>query len=642
MGKRKENTELMENRKDFPGELLEKLSSVPTKPGIYIYRNANGTIIYIGKAKNLRNRVRSYFQKGRPVDAKTKAMIGKISDLETIIVDSEAEALILEDTLVKKHKPRYNILLRDDKSYPYVRVTKEEYPRVFPTRNIVRDGSKYYGPFTDVRHLKRVMKVIRSLFRLRSCDYKLDDGSVAEKKYKLCLDYHIDKCDGPCEGLISKEKYNQNVQNAVKILNGKTREFEKQLLEEMENLSEEMRFEEAAIIKNQYLILRDYLSHQKLVSADLIDRDVFGMSRIEDSACTLVFKIRDGKMTGRRHFIIPKAEGQSDERIIQSSVEKWYLETEFIPREVFLPLEMHDDGFIQEWLRTKKGRAVDILVPKLGEKKQLVSLASTNAEYLLRDYHIALAKREQTTSKAVLSLQRDLRLKEAPVRIECFDNSHIQGSELVSSLVVFENGKPKKSDYRKFKIKSVHKNDDFAAMREAVSRRYSRLLKEEDDLPDLLIIDGGKGQLSGAYSVLKELGIEDEIPVIGLAKRLDEVFFPGKKDAIMLPKTSSSLRLIQQLRDEAHRFAITFHRHLRDKRTLHTELTDINGIGEKSAQKLLIEFGSVENIKKAEKFDLMKVLNQKQADNIIDYYKQNKEKNEKSGSDQKKSEKAQN
>jgi len=538
--------------------------------------------------------------------------------------------LILEDTLVKKHKPRYNILLKDDKSYPYVRVTKEEYPRVFPTRNIIRDGSKYYGPFTDVRHLKRVMKVIRSLFRLRSCDYKIDQETIEKKKYKICLDYHIDKCDGPCEGLISREAYNQNVQNAVRILNGKTREIEKQLMEQMEKLSEEMKFEEAAVVKSQYLILREYLSHQKLVSADLIDRDVFGMSRIEGSACTLVFKIRDGKMTGRRHFIIPKAEGQSDDRILQSSVEKWYLETEFIPREIYLPMEFEDEGFIQDWLRKKRGKAVDIIVPKLGDKKQLVSLASTNAEYLLRDYHIAIAKREQTTPKAVLSLQRDLRLSKPPIRIECFDNSHIQGSELVSSLVVFEDGKPKKSDYRKFKIKTVGKNDDFAAMREAVSRRYRRLKEEGAELPDLVIIDGGKGQLSAAYSILQELELEDKIPVIGLAKRLEEVFFPNVKDSILLPKTSSSLRLIQHLRDEAHRFAITFHRQLRDKRTLQTELTEIKGIGEKTAQKLLIEFGSVENIKKAEKIELLKLLNHKQVDSIIDFFEQKEKHNEES------------
>jgi len=630
MPKSKENTELHKNVSEFPQELLEKLSTVPTVPGIYIYRNANGTIIYIGKAKNLRNRVRSYFQQGRPVDAKTKAMIGKIADLETIIVDSEAEALILEDTLVKKHKPRYNILLRDDKSYPYVRVTKEDYPRVFPTRNIIRDGSKYYGPFTDVRHLKKVMKVIRSIFRLRSCDYKIDSEAIRKKKYKICLDYHIDKCEGPCEGLISKEQYNKNVLNAIRILNGKTREFEKQLLDQMEKLSETMNFEEAAVIKSQYIILREYLSHQKLVSSELIDRDIFGMSRIEEAACTLVFKIRDGKMTGRRHFIIPKAEGQSDERIMQSSVEKWYLETEFIPREIFLPMELDDEGFVQDWLRKKKGKAVNIIIPKLGEKKQFVSLANTNAEYLLRDYHIAIAKREQSMPKAVMSLQRDLRLSKAPSRIECFDNSHIQGSELVSSLVVFEDGKPKKSDYRKFIIKTVGKNDDFAAMREAVSRRYKRLKEENAQLPDLIIVDGGKGQLSGAYSILQELELDDKIPIIGLAKRLEEVFTPGAKDSILLPKTSSSLRLIQHLRDEAHRFAITFHRQLRDKRTLQTELTEIKGIGEKTAQKLLIEFGSVENIKNAEKIDLLKIINHKQTDSIIDFFEQKEKNHEKS------------
>jgi excinuclease ABC subunit C len=624
--KEKNNIVLQKNKSDNKQrttenfDLKEKLKSIPTNPGVYLHKNKTGKIIYIGKAKNLRNRVRSYFQRGRPADAKTKAMITKIADFEVIVVDSEAEALILEDTLVKKYKPKYNILLRDDKSYPYVRVTKEDYPRVFATRKIVRDGSKYYGPFTDVGHLKRVLRAIRTIFMLRSCDYNLTDANVAEKKYKLCLDYHIKKCEGPCEGLISKEEYNNKVRQAVQILNGRTRDVEKMLEEQMEQYSDDMKYEEAAIIRNRYLTLKEYLDHQKIVSADLIDRDVVGLARINESACTLVFKIRDGKLIGKRHFIIPKAENDRDENIIQTTLEKWYLESEFIPKEIHLPVMPEQMEFLTDWLRKKAGHTIDISIPKIGEKKKFVDMAGTNAEFMLREYHIALMKREQSVPRTIKSLQRDLRLDKLPKHIECFDNSHIQGAELVSSCVVFKGGKPSKKDYRKFKVKTVNKNDDFAAMREVVERRYKRLIEERGDLPDLIIIDGGKGQLSGAVDVLKELELTDRITIIGLAKKLEEVFFPGRQDAVMLPKTSSSLKLIQQVRDEAHRFAITFHRQLRDKRTLQTELTEIPGIGEKKAQKLLVELGSVEDVKKADFGKLVELVGEKTAKAVKEHF----------------------
>lgn len=602
-----------------PG-LLDKVNNLPKTPGIYQYKNKNGTIIYIGKAKNLRNRVKSYFQRGRPADAKTKAMISKIADVETIKVDSEAEALILEDTLVKKHKPKYNVLLRDDKSFPFVRVTKEDYPRVFPTRTVVRDGSKYYGPFTDVKNLRRLLKVLRSMYYLRSCDYNITDKSIEEGKYRVCLDYHIEKCKGPCEGLISKEKYNENVKSAVQIINGKTREAEKKLLDEMENLAEELRFEEAAQIRDRYAQLKEYLSRQKIVTAELVDRDVFGYAKIEGVACALVFKVREGKLVGRRHFLAPNSDDQSDERILRSCVETNYLEAESAPEEIRLPFEIEETHFLLDLLKDKSSGKVKISVPKIGEMKQLVNMASTNAEYQAREYLLAIAKREQSVPRSVSALERDLRLPRPPARIECFDNSHIQGAELVSSMIVFVDGKPKKSDYRKFKIREVHKNDDFAAMRETVRRRYSRVINEEAELPDLIIVDGGKGQLSGAAQVLRDLKIFDKVSIIGLAKRIDEVFVPGEKDSILLPKTSSGLKLIQQARDEAHRFAITFHRKLRDKRTLKTELTDISGIGEKTSQKLLIEFGSVEGVKNADYDKLKAAVGEKLAKTIANYF----------------------
>ncbi len=600
--------------------IRQKLADMPVNPGVYQYLNKNGKIIYVGKAKNLRNRVRSYFHKARPVDAKTKVLVKKIHDIEVIVTDSEAEALILEDNLIKKYKPRYNIMLKDDKSYPFIRVTNEPYPRIFATRKIVKDGSMYFGPYTEVKNMKQLLRTVRTMFRIRSCNLNIDEESIKNKKHKVCLDYHIDKCDGPCEGLISYIKYNRNVKQAIEIINGKTKGLEKQLEEEMNRLSEEMKFEEAAVIRNRYLYLKEYTSRQKVVSTDLIDRDVFGLARIDNAACSLVFKIRDGKLIGKRHFIIPKAEGLADEKIIQTTIEKWYLESEFIPREIHLPVMPEQDDFIKDWLIEKRGGSVDISVPKIGDKKKFVNMAATNAEFLLREYFLALAKREQTVTRPVQALQRDLKLAKPPVRIECFDNSHIQGSELVSSLVVFENGRPKKSDYRKFKIKTVGKNDDFAAMREAVGRRYSKLLEEKADLPDLIIIDGGKGQLSGAYRVLKDLGIENNVTIIGLAKRLEEVFFPGIKDSLLLPKTSSALKLIQQVRDEAHRFAITFHRQLREKRTLKTELTSIKGIGKITANKLLVEFGSVENIRNAGFEELSKAAGEKTAKAITDYF----------------------
>ena len=605
-----------------PSEALkDKLKNLPINPGVYQYFNAAGKIIYVGKAINLRNRVRSYFQLNRPVDAKTKALVKKIADLEIIVTDSEAEALILEDTLIKKHKPRYNIMLRDDKTYPYVRVTNEAYPRVFVTRKVIRDGSKYYGPFTEVRNLKQMLRTIRTIFQLRSCDLKLTEENVKTGKFKVCLDYHIKKCEGPCDNLISKAKYADNIKNAIQIINGKTIELEKYLENEMAKLSEDMRFEEAAIMRNRLITLRDYSNTQKMVSVEQIDRDVFGLARIDDLACTIVLKIRDGKLIGKRHFIITNAIDKIDEEIIETTIEKWYMETEFIPKEIFLPCPPEQEEFINDWLKRKKGKTVEIFVPKLGDKKKIVNMAAINAEFQLREYMIAMSKKEQTASRAVLSLQRDLRMSKPPVRIECFDNSHIQGSELVSSMVSFFDGKPKKSDYRKFKIRTVGQNNDFASMQEVVRRRYTRVIEEKTALPDLIIIDGGKGQLSSSVEILTELGIIDKVTIISLAKRLEEVFVPGNSEPIMLPRTSSSLKLIQHLRDEAHRFAITFHRSLRDKRTLQTELTEIEGIGEKTAQRLLIKFGSVEGIRKSTKEDLIAEIGTKLADRILEHFK---------------------
>jgi excinuclease ABC subunit C len=597
---------------------------LPQKPGVYLFKDSAGKIIYVGKAIKLKNRVKSYFQQNRPRDAKTKVLVSKISDLEIIVTDSEAEALILEDTLIKKHKPRYNILLRDDKTYPYVKITNEMFPKIFVTRNRYKDGAKYIGPITEVGNLRNLMKMLRNLFKLRSCDLNISNESIEKEKHKVCLDFHIKKCEGPCVGFVNSEYYKGNIDRCVKILSGKSREVEKYFEEKMIDASENMEYEKATLFRNNLQILKEFSSKQKVVDSEIIDRDVFGIAREDNLACVIILKIRDGKLIGKRHYIVKNTLDSSDEEIISRSIERWYIETEFVPSEIHLPSEPQEIEYLSGWLGGKRGKTVKIILPKIGDKKKLVEMAGTNAKFVLKEFIIAENSREKKVPHIVKSLQRDLRLSKPPIIIECFDNSHIQGSELVSSMVRFKDGKPNKSEYRLFKNKTVLKNDDFAAMREAVLRRYSRLKEEvengESEYPDLLIIDGGKGQLSSAMEILNELGIADKFVTVGLAKRIEEVFFFGRSEAVLLPKTSSSLRLIQHARDEAHRFAITYHRKLRSKRTLQTELTKIESIGEKTAKILLENIGSVEEIKKTENNILEKYLNKKQLNNLINYF----------------------
>lgn len=600
--------------------LEDKIANVPTSSGVYQYKNDRGDVIYVGKAKNLRNRVRSYFQKGRPVDAKTKALVRHIVDVDIIVVDSEVEALILENTLIKKLKPKYNILLKDDKSYPYIRVTNEPFPRIFLTRRVVRDGSKYFGPYTDTGYARYLLKMLRTLFPIRSCDLVINDETIARGKMKVCLDFHIKKCEGPCEGRVSQDAYTAMIKQAVQVLGGKTKLVEREMEAEMERLAEEFRFEEAAFVRNRYHALKEYESRQKVVSTDPIDRDIMAVAHQDDDACSVIFKVRDGKLVGKQHFYLANAGGKAEEELLQSTFERFYLESDDVPREVVLPVELAEQETLEQWLAGKRGSKVDVVVPKIGDKLKLVKMVAANAQFLLKELEIQRLKRDDAVPRTVLALERDLRLKKAPRRIECFDNSHFQGSETVSSMVVFVDGRPKKSEYRKYKIQTVEGIDDFKSMQEVVRRRYKRMVEEKSEQPDLIIVDGGKGQLSHAVEILQDLGLYEKIPIIGLAKRLEEVFFPGQSEALMLPKSSSSLRLLQQVRDEAHRFAITFHRSLRDKRTLHTELTEIPGIGEKTAQKLLIRFGSVEGLRQADDDEVEKAVGAATARKIRAYF----------------------
>ncbi|MBI2794166.1 MAG: excinuclease ABC subunit C [Ignavibacteria bacterium] len=604
---------------DLDNPLERKLAGLPQRPGVYIHKDSEGTIIYVGKARNLRNRVKAYFSEGRYADAKTVALRRRIADFDVIVTDTEPEALILENTLIKEHQPRYNVLLKDDKSYPYIRITKEEFPQIFKTRRVVRDGSKYFGPYTDGTYLYYLLKTLRSVFPIRTCDLPLTEESVAKGRFKVCLEYHIKKCDGPCEGFIGRLQYNEYIKQAQQILAGRTRELETQMELRMAHLADELRFEDAAVVRHRLEKLREYAAKQKVVDEDGTDRDVFAFARIGTRACTVVLIVRDGRLVGKRHFFASTTADQTDAELVDATVERWYVDAETVPDEVLLPVDLPDEDVVTAFLTGKKGRKVDVLVPQIGTKKKLVGMAETNADYLLREFILQQAQKDQAIPHSILSLQRDLRLPNIPHRIECFDNSHIQGTEYVSSMVVFIDGKPKKSEYRKYKLRSVDGNDDFAAMQEVIDRRFAHR-EEESVLPDLVIIDGGKGQLSRAVEVLKTLGLEGKFTVVGMAKKLEDIFFPGEADAVILPKTSGSLRLLQQVRDEAHRFAITYHRQLRSNRTLQTELTAIRGVGERTAERLLIALGSVERIRLASEQEIANHIGQAQAKKIFAHF----------------------
>ena len=609
------------NRK-LPKNLADKLANLPTKPGVYLFKNSKGKVIYIGKAKVLRNRVRSYFQSGRVHDPKLDRLVSQIADIETIITDSEVEALILEANLVKEYKPRYNINLKDDKSFPYIRVTNEPFPRIFPTRKIVRDGSRYFGPFTDVKSMRSLLKTIKRIFPVRSCKYKLTDETIAQKKYKLCLDYHIHRCQGPCEGLVSREEYNRMIEHVVDFIQGKGEKVIEDMKKHMNELAAALHFEEAAFLRDQLEKVKMFQQRQKIVDPTFVDRDIIAVASEDGDSCCVVFKVRDGKVIGRQHFYLDGTDDKDESEITSAFVKQYYLKADFIPQEIFLSGSLgEDETAIREWLSQKRGDKVDIQVPKRGDKARLVQMCRKNAALLLEELQLQKMKSEDYLAKSVQALQKELRLPRPPKRIEAFDISNIQGTDAVASMVCFVNGKAYKSEYRKFKIRSKSTPDDFAMMREVVRRRYARQLKEKRPLPDLILVDGGKGQLSAAMDALKSLDITNQ-PVIALAKRLDEVFVPGISEPQNIRRDSPGLRLLQRIRDEAHRFAITFHRARRKKRTLDSALQAIPGIGPVRRKALVRYFGSLKRIRQASVEDLQKVegINEKIAHEIWQHF----------------------
>lgn len=599
--------------------LQHKLETLPVNPGVYQFLNDKGKVVYVGKAKNLKSRVRSYFHEN--VDSpKTKILVSKIEDLQIIMTDSEIEALVLENNLIKELRPRYNILLKDDKTFPYIRITNEPFPQIYPTREIVRDGSKYFGPYTDVKSMKNSLRLMNTTFKIRSCRFYIDDEAIEKKRYKLCLDYHIKKCDGPCEGLINQADYNEMVNQIVQVLKGKTDDLIKELKDEMDTASSNLDFEKAAGLRDRINQLQVYNEKQKVVSDDYEDKDIISVAHERNDVACTILNIRSGRLIGKKSLKLSAEENEEIEKIYSAVIKFYYNEYVEIPKEIIVEVEPYEADTILDWLSSKAGRKCRFTIPqRQSSAMSLLKMCKQNAILQLKEIELQRMKKEGAVPFVLSSLKRDLRLKNLPLRIECFDISNLQGTDTVASMVVFENGKPKKSEYRKFIIKSVEGPDDFASMREVIERRYTRVKEENQKMPELVMVDGGKGQLSSALEIIENLEIKD-FEIIGLAKRLEEVFLPGNSEPQTIPKTSSSLKLLQHIRDEAHRFAITFHRERRSKRTITTELLEIKGIGAKVAEKLLKEFKSVEEIKKLTADELAKVIGKAKAEAVRNHF----------------------
>ena len=590
-----------------PPALLAKLEALPTRPGVYLMKNAKGDIVYIGKAVNLRNRVRSYFNNRSQTNHLASTLLRAVAkDLEWIVTDTEVEALILEANLANKHTPRYNVRLKDDKHFPYIKVTlSEPYPRLVITRQSGTYKSKdmFFGPYTNVRAMRKTINLLNRIFRIRDCDLKLP----LAQPIRPCLSYHLKRCDAPCANLTTPESYRLLVDEAVLLLKGRHRDLMKELEGRMRQAADADRFEEAARIRDQMRDLEAVKEEQRVdLGPDQVSRDLIAAARTGKMACILILEIRDGYVSGRKHFEVDCPLEQDEDSIITEFVKGYYLRqgAEAIPRELILSHPTLEEENIEDALRALRGGAVDLEVPVKGEKRRQVNLALENAKLLVAEM-VARRERKNRQSYRVTALQEDLGLPTAPNRIEGFDISHLSGTDTVASQVVFVDGKPSKKDYRHYNVKTVAGIDDFASMREILGRRVKRLIDEKQPFPDLILIDGGKGQLGMAVEVLREAGKSDQ-PIIGLAKRLEEVFFPGQSEPLLIPKTSPSLQLLQQVRDEAHRFAITFQRSKRKKHIEASWLDEVPGVGTKTKMKLLQVFGAPSAIETASETELAK------------------------------------
>ena len=580
------------------------LSTIPEKPGCYQYYDAKGTVIYVGKAKNLRKRISSYFQKEHE-NRKTRVLVKQIYDLRYIVVDSEADALLLENNLIKQYRPRYNVLLKDDKTYPSIVIKNEPFPRIFQTRNIIRDGSLYYGPYSSVHFIRTLLHLIKELYPIRNCKHALTPEAIGSGKYKVCLQYHIKRCKAPCVGMQLAEEYNRNISDIKEILKGNSSKVSELLLERMKTLAEEMRFEEAQEVKRQYDLVESFRLKSTVVPM-LHNVDVFSLDENETSFFINYMHVGSGAIV--QVYTIEyqkKLDDEQKEYVLGLGIVEMRERFRSHANEIIVP-------FIPEGVFPE---GISFTVPQRGDKRKLLELSLQNA----KQYKVDKLKRsekfnpEQRATRLLTTIQKDLHLPVLPMQIECFDNSNIQGTNPVAACVVFKKAKPSKKDYRHFHIKTVVGPDDFASMREIVTRRYTRLLEEKAPLPQLIIIDGGKGQLNAATEVLRELNLLGKITIVGLAKRLEEIFYPGDPFPLVLDKTSETLKVIQHLRDEAHRFGITFHRHMRSKGQIVSELDAIKGIGEKTKEALLKKYKSVKRIREAPSAELEELIGKKKA-----------------------------
>ncbi|MCO5265827.1 MAG: excinuclease ABC subunit UvrC [Lentimicrobium sp.] len=564
------------------------LKTLPNNPGVYQYYDKDGTIIYIGKAKNLKKRVHSYFNKDTSLTGKVRLLVSKIADIRWIVVDSESDALLLENNLIKEYQPRYNIMLKDDKTYPWICIKKEPFPRVFPTRNLIKDGSEYFGPYASVKMMHTLLDLIRQLYPLRNCNLNLSQPNIQSGKFKVCLEYHIGNCLGPCEGYQSEEDYLQTIQGIRSIIKGNIGMVKNQLVALMKQYAEEFAFEKAHILKEKIELLDRYQSKSLVVNPSINNVDVFSIIEDEHSAYVNFVKVASGAIIQSHTVEIKKKLDETTEELLTAAISDLHPRFSSGAKEIILPL-MPDFRLPD----------INYTVPKIGDKKQLLELSERNAKYyqLDKQKQKELVDPERRTNRLLETIRKDLNLSQLPLHMECFDNSNTQGTFPVAALVVFRHAKPEKKDYRHFNIKTVEGPNDFASMEEVVYRRYSRMLAEGQSLPQLVIVDGGRGQLSSAMTSIEKLKLQDKIQLIGIAKRLEELYFPGDPTPLHLDKKSETLKVIQQMRDEAHRFGITHHRKLREKGTIKTSLSEIEGIGPATAQALLRKFKSVKNIK---------------------------------------------
>jgi excinuclease ABC subunit C len=575
-------------------EVEEKALRFPDMPGVYIMKDGDGKVIYVGKANSLCNRIRHYLSQPQNMDPKTRALLSEVADLDFIVTDSESEALLLECNLIKQYKPKYNVVLMDDKRYPVIKINpKEDFPRLEITRKIKRDGALYFGPYPSSQSIRQFLRSMRSIFPIRRCGIDIKEGV----ERKPCLDYHLGWCLAPCAGKTSKEAYMEVVRNLCRFLEGKSRGILKELKRKMKEAADDMRFEEAARIRDRIRALERMLERQRVVSDDMIDRDVIGLARMGSTLCALMLAIREGRVVGKRQWEIVAHMDSPPHEILTSIMEQHYSTASSFPREIIVGIHLPQAEELEAWLSGLAGRKVRISVPRRGERLDLLRMTEENAQIAVRD--MVSRKAPPSIGPEAVELSEIIGLPKPPLRIEAFDISNIHGQVAVGSMVVFEGGRPKRSEYKRFRIKYVEGINDFAMIEEVIRRRFERKgEKGWERLPDLLLVDGGKGQLDAAISAMRGMGIEG-IPAIGLAKRFEQIFVEGKPEPIELPKDSDALRLLQRIRDEAHRFAIEYHRKLRDKRTMESLLDKIPGIGKARKEALLKRFGSIEGIKRA-------------------------------------------